>query len=147
MALSAACLVVAQLFTAPLSLAQTSPNWTGADIGAVAVAGSHTVSGNTFTVRASGADIWSTADEFRFVSRTLTGDGEITAQVASVTNTNEWTKAGVMLRESLAANSRFALMCVTPGEGAAFHYRTTTGGNARRTTAAISRRGRRTGCA
>ena len=32
-----------------------------------------------------------------------------------------------MIRESLNANSRFALMCVTPGMGAAFHYRTTTG--------------------
>jgi uncharacterized repeat protein (TIGR03806 family) len=129
-ALSAACLVAAQLFTAPLSLAQTSPDWTGADIGAVAAAGSQTVSGTTFTVRASGVDIWNTADEFRFVYRTLAGDGEITAQVSSITNTHEWTKAGVMLRESLAANSRFALMCVTPGKGAAFHYRTTTGGSA-----------------
>ncbi|HEY7640178.1 MAG TPA: PQQ-dependent sugar dehydrogenase [Steroidobacteraceae bacterium] len=129
-AFAAACLVAAQLLAAPLAFAQTSPTWTGADIGAVAAAGSNSVSGNSFTERASGADIWNTADEFRFVYRTLTGDGEITAQVASVTNTHEWTKAGVMVRESLAANSRFALMCVTPGKGAAFHYRTMTGGNA-----------------
>ncbi|HEY7640177.1 MAG TPA: DUF4038 domain-containing protein [Steroidobacteraceae bacterium] len=110
------------------SYAQTT--WSGSDIGAVAAPGSYSVSGNSFTVRASGADIWNKADEFYYVYRTLAGDGEITAQVASVSNTNEWTKAGVMLRESLNANSRFALMCVTPGKGAAFHYRLTTGAGA-----------------
>jgi uncharacterized repeat protein (TIGR03806 family) len=129
-ALSAACLCAAQLLTVPLSQAQTSPNWAGNNIGAVGAAGSYAVSNNSFTVLGSGADIWNTNDEFYFVYRTLTGDGEITAQVASVTNTNEWTKAGVMLRESLAANSRFALMCVTPGKGAAFNYRSSTGGSA-----------------
>lgn len=128
-AVAAACLLIAQLAALPLSHAQTA-GWTGADIGAVAAAGSHSISGNAFTVRASGVDIWNRADEFRFVYRTLTGDGEITAQVSSVTNTNEWTKAGVMLRESLTADARFALMCVTPGKGAAFHYRTSTGGSA-----------------
>ena len=129
LAVLAACLVAAHLLTASLSLAQTV-NWTGTDVGAVAAAGSHSISGNSFTVRASGADIWNTADEFYYVYRTLAGDGEITAQVGSITNTHEWTKAGVMLRESLAANSRFALMCVTPGKGATFHYRTSTGGSA-----------------
>lgn len=125
----ASCCGILFGFALPLvTYAQTA--WTGADIGAVAAAGSYSASGTSYTVRASGADIWGTADEFYYVYRTMSGDGEITAQVASVTNTNEWTKAGVMLRESLAANSRFALMCITPGRGAAFHYRTTTGGNA-----------------
>ena len=126
----AACLVVAQLLTLPLSFAQTSPNWTGTDIGAVAAAGSYNVSGTTITVRGSGADIWNQADEFYYAYRTLAGDGEVTAQVASISNTDAWTKAGVMMRESLAANSRYALMLVTPGKGAAFQYRLSTGGSA-----------------
>jgi hypothetical protein len=115
------------LFGLALTLTSHAQTWTGSDIGAVAAPGSYSASGTSFTVRASGADIWNQADEFYFVYRTLSGDGEITAQVASITNTHEWTKAGVMVRESLAPNSRFALMCVTPGMGAAFHYRTTTG--------------------
>jgi hypothetical protein len=118
------------VFGIALTLTSHAQTWTGSDIGAVAAAGSYSSSGNSFTIRASGADIWNKADEFYFVYTTLAGDGEITAQVASVSNTNEWTKAGVMLRESLNANSRFALMCVTPGKGAAFHYRTSTGSSA-----------------
>ena len=36
-----------------------------------------------------------------------------------------------MVRESLTPGSRFALMLMTPGaNGASFHYRTATGGNA-----------------
>jgi len=117
-------------FGLSLTLSSHAQTWTGSDVGAVAAPGSYSVNGTSFTVRASGADIWNSADEFYFVYRTLVGDGEITAQVASITDTNEWTKSGVMLRESLAANSRFALMCVTPGRGAAFHYRLTTGAGA-----------------
>jgi len=126
----AACLIVAQLLTVSLSFAQTSPNWTGVDIGAVSATGSYSVNGTTFTVRGSGADIWNRADEFYYAYRTLAGDGEITAQVASISNTDAWTKAGVMMRESLAANSRYATMLVTPGKGAAFQYRLSTGGSA-----------------
>jgi hypothetical protein len=42
---------------------------------------------------------------------------------------NVWSKAGVMIRESLNANSVNALIAVTPSNGVAFQYRTTTGGN------------------
>lgn len=108
-----------------------SSNWVGTDVGAVAAAGSHTATGSTLTVRGSGADIWSAADEFRFVHRQLTGDGDVVARVDSLSNTDAWAKAGVMVRESLAPGSRFALMLMTPGSaGAALHYRTQTGGTA-----------------
>ena len=107
------------------------PTWSSQDIGAVAAAGSFTDNGSSLSVTGSGADIWSTADEFRYVYRSLNGDGEIIARVSSLTNTDPWAKAGVMMRESLAANSRFALMLMTPGaNGAAFQYRTSTGGSA-----------------
>jgi len=41
--------------------------WRNRDVGPVAIAGSASYSGGTFTVTGSGADIWSTADEFHFV--------------------------------------------------------------------------------
>ena len=108
-----------------------SPNWLSTDVGAVAVAGSSSIAGNVLTLRGSGADIWNSADEFRFTYRQLTGDGDLIARIDSLTNTNAWAKAGVMLRESLSPGSRFALMLLTPGTaGAAFHYRLTTGGSA-----------------
>ena len=49
----------------------------------VAASGSTSVVNGIYTVRASGADIWGTEDEFRFVYGTLSGDGEITARVDS----------------------------------------------------------------
>jgi Concanavalin A-like lectin/glucanases superfamily len=80
----------------------------------------------TYTMTASGADIWGTADQFHYAYKTLTGAGSIIAKVQSVANTNAWSKAGVMIRETLDAGSRQALVCVTPGNGVAFQYRTDT---------------------
>ena len=51
--------------------------------------------------RRAGADIWGTADQFQFVYKPMTGNGEVIARVASITNANAWSKAGVMIRESL----------------------------------------------
>jgi len=86
------------------------------------------IAGTTFTISASGADIWDTADAFHFAYQPWTGDVEIVARVASVPTTDAWAKAGVMIRESLTAGSRHAMMVVTPGNGTAFQRRATTGG-------------------
>jgi hypothetical protein len=82
----------------------------------------------TFTMTGSGTDITGEADEFHFAFKKLTGAGSITAKVLSVSNTDAWAKAGVMIRESLDPNSKHALACVTPGNGVAFEGRVDTGG-------------------
>jgi len=89
----------------------------------------------TYTMTGSGADIWDLGpgageyhDEFHFAYKTLTGAGSITARVVSVQNTNGWAKAGVMIRETLDANSRHAFACITPSNGAASQGRVETGG-------------------
>jgi hypothetical protein len=119
-------LLLAIAFLTPTIVLAAVPT-TSVDIGAVGVAGSTSTSSGIYTVRASGYDIWETQDEFRFVYGALSGDGEITARIDSITATNEWTKAGVMIRETLSASSRFAYTNVTGGRGAAFHSRTSTG--------------------
>src|SRR6185295_16555800 len=86
--------------------------WTSADIGAVGQAGSTSLAGGSFTITASGGDIWDMADGFRFIYQPLSGDGEISARVVSVTHADDWTKAGVMIRETLAAGSAFAMTIV-----------------------------------
>ncbi len=103
--------------------------WSGRDIGSVGVAGSDSLTGSSFTVKGSGADIWNTADGFHYVYQVLTGDGEIKARVASVENTNGWAKAGVMVRESLNADARHAMAVMTPAYGFAFQRRTTPAGS------------------
>ncbi|MBN1766314.1 MAG: DUF5110 domain-containing protein [Sedimentisphaerales bacterium] len=86
-----------------------SAGWTNQDVGAVSAAGSSSGSGSIFTVTGSGADIEDSADEFQFAYRQITGNCEITARVVSQQNTNDWAKAGVMIRETLAAGSRHAM--------------------------------------
>jgi len=100
------------------------------DIGDVAAAGSASESGGAYTIDGSGADIWGTADEFHYVYESLSGDGEIVARVVSVENTNSWAKAGVMIRESLDAGSKFAMVCQRPDNQVTFQWRNTTDGSA-----------------
>ena len=75
-----------------------------------------------------GADIWNASDQFQFAARTLTGDGVIVARVVSVSNTDPWAKAGVMLRESLNAGAKNVLLALTPGHGVTMQWRDTAGG-------------------
>jgi hypothetical protein len=106
----------------------STPAWSFRDIGAVGIAGSNSSGTNTITISASGSDIWDRADAFRFVYRAWTGDGVVEARVASMDNTNDWAKAGVMIRESLDANSRNVFLGLTPSyHGALAQARSNTG--------------------
>jgi hypothetical protein len=109
----------------------SSGTWTSSDIGDVGTAtGSFTnLGGGAFTIVGDGADIWGTADAFRYAYKPLSGDGQITVRVTSLDNTNEWAKAGVMIRETLDANSVHATMIGRPINLASFQYRPTTGGD------------------
>jgi alpha-tubulin suppressor-like RCC1 family protein len=97
------------------------------DIGIVGAAGSASYLNGLYTLQGAGADIWGTSDAFRFVYQPMTGDGQIIARVSSLQNTSVFAKGGVMIRETLAANAAHAMMDVTPGNGAEFSRRTTTG--------------------
>jgi hypothetical protein len=54
----------------------------------------------------------------------------VSARVISQTNTSQWAKAGVMLRQSSAANAAFYAAFVTPGNGLTVQYRTAAGATA-----------------
>ncbi len=83
-----------------------------------------------YTIKGSGEDIWDTSDGFRYTYATLTGDGQITARVDSLDARDAWTKAGVMIRATLAANSGYAYAFVSGSSGVDFQWRTTSGGSA-----------------
>jgi len=80
----------------------------------------------TYTMTATGADIWNSADEFHCAFKMLTGVGSIEAQVLSVDNTDPWAKAGVMIRETLDIDSKFAAVYITPGNGCRYQARINT---------------------
>jgi regulation of enolase protein 1 (concanavalin A-like superfamily) len=100
---------------------------TSTDIGSPLIKGSTTYTSGVYTVKAGGKDIWDTADQFHYVYQPLTGDGEIVARVRSLTYADPWSKTGVMIRESLTAQSRHALVAVSAGKGYAFQQRLETG--------------------
>jgi autotransporter-associated beta strand protein len=103
--------------------------WTGADIGAPAATGSHSIGGGIFDVNGGGADIFGTSDQFYFLSQTYSGDAQLTARVFSQDRTDPWAKAGVMVRASTAADAENAFMAVTPLHGLPFQTRSSAGGS------------------
>lgn len=122
--------------TPPLAIRSASPTvlppgWESGDVGAVAAAGSTTYSAEAaqFTVSGSGADIWSSADEFQFASTTVADESElgveVTARVASIENVHPWTKAGIMVRAHRGTGAAHISAFVTPGSqnGVAFQRR------------------------
>ena len=105
--------------------------WTATDIAATRSGWSRFDTGaSTWTLTASGADIWNASDEFQFAFQNFAGDGAVVARVTSVENTDPWAKAGVMLRDSTSPGAPFAAVFVTPSNGIVFHYRTAAGANA-----------------
>ena len=111
--------------------------WASLDIGEVAGEGAavNTAPGE-WTVISGGTDIWNTADSFHFVSQQLVGNGEIIARVATEENTGTFAKAGVMIRESLAADSPQATVDLTPANGVEFIRRTASAANSASTIVA-----------
>jgi hypothetical protein len=122
---------VAQETTAVFSNVSTTGSvtgdWTQADIGGTHPAGSFTESNGTFTIKAMGADIWTTDDEFRYVYKNLDGPGSITAEVESLDPVNAWTKVGVMIRNSTDPNSSNGGVYATGTNGVRYQARLETG--------------------
>lgn len=99
-------------------------DWAGVDVGNP-LAGSDEYDPNTgtFTITGNGNDIWGNSDNFHYVYRQLTGDGEVIARVTdNGTGTNDWTKGGVMIRQSLDGGSTHADTFITSGSGNGYTF-------------------------
>lgn len=103
--------------------------WKSADIGKVGRPGtaSYHPSAQVFTVQGSGDDMWGPTDGAQFVYVPLTGDGSLSAHVASCDATHPYSKIGVMVRETLDTGAVMALVHLSPN-GTGFCFRQTTGG-------------------
>lgn len=103
------------------SLVMAAENWVSKDIGTDG--GKTQINKDAVTVTAGGKDIWDNADGFRFVYQSASGNVEVSAKISSLKEINEWSKAGVMIRESAAEGSKHVMLVVTPQHGLAFQYR------------------------
>lgn len=113
-----------------------SITWTKTDIGNTGATGTYSESAGTHTVGGAGSSISSTSDSFTFVSTPAAGNIEMFARVASQSNTTPYSVAGIMIRNSLNADSAHALVGVSPQNGVNFTSRSSTGGTSSRTLGA-----------
>lgn len=102
--------------------------WLSEDIGTGMLAGAVSHSAGTFTQAGSGA-LGGSSDKLRFTYQTLTGDGQIIARVSALQNTGNSSRVGVMIRESLAANSRQIFIGLAGSGNYRWVRRTSTGGS------------------
>jgi regulation of enolase protein 1 (concanavalin A-like superfamily) len=83
-----------------------------------------------FTMSATGGDIWGASDRFAYSYKKFNGNGSITVKVDSLDAPNDisaWAKVGIMMRETIDADSPHAMAVVTPVNRAALQYRTDKG--------------------
>jgi regulation of enolase protein 1 (concanavalin A-like superfamily) len=83
--------------------------WQTVDIGNVGLCGSACPSGSLWSVTGAGT-LSGIVDAFRFLYQPLSADGEIRAQLSSVSNTSTNGRIGVMIRETLTPGSKYAFM-------------------------------------
>jgi regulation of enolase protein 1 (concanavalin A-like superfamily) len=99
--------------------------WLSCDVGDAAKPGSFSCVNKTIVIKASGSDIWNNIDGFRYAYQYVTGDCEMYTKVETLEGTNEWAKAGIMVRESLSGGSKTAFVCITTKNGVTCHQRLT----------------------
>jgi regulation of enolase protein 1 (concanavalin A-like superfamily) len=100
--------------------------WLSRDMGDAAIPGSFSCSNNNYVITASGSDIWNNADGFRYAYQFVSGDCEMFTKVVSLEGSNEWAKAGIMVRESLSGDSKTAFVLVSTQNGATYQQRLKT---------------------
>lgn len=120
---------VLQAAVLPSLQADLPSPWAHQDIGSTGIAGTASFNStlNQWTVEGGGTDIWGNSDKFHFVYRAWTGDGELIVRVLSQENTDDWAKAGLMIRETLAHNSSFYMAVIGPVNGVQAQDRRVTG--------------------
>jgi len=100
--------------------------WTTAQIGPGA--SDSFVDGTFFRATNQGKDIWGTSDAFTYIYTQWSGDGALTARLNRLDQADQWTKGGLMFRESLAPGAAHAFVLSAPEKGTAVQYRAMANG-------------------
>ena len=125
--------VTVQPFTSKILISNgtcTLPvDWSSSDIGSTSIAGSSCENSGTYTIQASGTDLFSSADGFRYTYKHIAGNNTIIAKINSFTGTGTYPKAGIMIRETLASGSKNAFLSLRPNGTCNLTYRDATSGS------------------
>lgn len=101
--------------------------WTGADVGHARGGGQAVTKDGAITVFGSGSDIFGAADSFRFVSRECRGKETIAVEISALLDSDEYAKAGVMIRAGEARDAAFVMANVFPNGVVSVCWRPTSG--------------------
>ena len=98
--------------------ARRSASFQNLDIGSPQLGGSARQVETGWDLMGGGADIWGKSDQFHFLYKQLSGDFDIAVRVESFTATHLYSKAGLMIRETLNADSPHLMFLVFPDNAA-----------------------------
>ncbi len=101
-------------------------NWTGAAIGYEDDEQALELSSSAeegVVIVGSGEDIWGNRDEFYYTYTELKGDGALSVRVEELSAADPWSKAGVMIRESLEPDARNAMIHISANNGSVYQAR------------------------
>ncbi|HCS39899.1 MAG TPA: hypothetical protein DIW44_09995 [Anaerolineaceae bacterium] len=112
----------------------TNPTLNHTDIGNPEKAGKTSINNDIIEITAGGVDIWGTSDQFHFAYCELNGDFQATVHLEAFSKADLYSKAGIMVRETLDAGSKHAFMVAFPDNnlrnhnngGIEFQYRNET---------------------
>jgi hypothetical protein len=94
------------------------------DIGSPSIPSAVILTANGLDITAAGSDIGGQSDQFNLSYQLRSGDFDVSVQLAGLTPSDAWAKAGLMARETLSPNSRFAASLATPSmTGCLFEWR------------------------
>ena len=113
----------------PLTVSQSGGlpyPWAHRDVGDVGKPGAAEFSQGVFAIEGGAAD-GRVDDGFHYVHHRLVGDGEIVARVASLEGDDPGARAGIMVRESRAADARHVLVATSLRDGVLFQRRMGSG--------------------
>jgi hypothetical protein len=106
----------------------SAAGYIGTDIGAPSIAGTITPLTNGYEIVSAGLDIGTNSDQFTFAYQLRSGPFDFAVRVESLSLTDPWAKAGLMIRQTLATNSPYGAILATPSiEGVNFQSRATVG--------------------
>ena len=114
--------------TVPTLAAELLPApWQHQDIGAVQLPGTAEVAGGALVLQGT-LDLWGVADGCHIAWQPVHGDAVLLVRVVAMDNPGgvAHAKAGVCLRETLAAGARHVTLCTTPTDGTQFLFRDAT---------------------
>ena len=100
--------------------------WNVGDIGRP-LKGGQKITDDIWTFYGAGNDIWNSNDQFRFAYQKVEDDFILSIKVDSLKNTQQYAKAGLMIRKSLNKNSAHGIINLFPSGNTEFGHRKKNG--------------------